>query len=241
MKSYKIYVVEDMGVTRASLINILETNKHIAVGSSATAEKAWFEIQDLKPDLVLLDLNLKGNKTGLWLAKKIRSHLNIPFIFITAYGSNEIVDRITEVKSDGYIMKPFNKSTLLANIQLAVANFDKNKSTAHIANTQYYLLKTKNGIRKIKVNDIKYLQSQGNYVNVFLEEEQLVTRFKLDDLLNVLNTKIIQKVHLRYAVNTNKINKIDKQDVFIDDVKIPVSKTFLFKIIALLAPFKNLR
>ena len=241
MKSYKIYVVEDMGVTRASLINILEANKHIAIGSSATAEKAWLEIQDLKPDLILLDLNLKGNKTGLWLAKKIRSQLNIPFIFITAYGSNEILNRITEVKSDGYIMKPFNKSTLLANIQLAIANFDKNKITENKTSTSFHLLKTKNGLRKIKTDDILYLQSQGNYVNVFLEKEQLVTRFKLDDLIKVLNTKIIQKVHLRYAVNTNKISKIDKQDVFIDDIKIPVSKTFLFKIIALLAPFKNLR
>lgn len=232
MNSYKIYIVEDMGVTRAALANILERNGHTVVGSSATAEKAWLEIDELQPDLVLLDLNLKGNKSGLWLAKKIRSHLSLPFIFITAYGSNDILNKITDIKSDGYIMKPFNNSTLLANIQIAIANFDKNVTIKkeETVTKDYFIVKTKMGAQKIIVDEILYMQSEGNYVHLFIENKEHICRFKLEDLIAEINNSQIQKTHRRFAVNVSKLTRIDKKSVFINDLEIPISKTFLSQI-----------
>lgn len=231
MKKYNIYIVEDMAITRATLVNILKNNNHIVTGSAATAEKAWLEIKEKTPELVLLDFNLKGTKNGLWLADKIRTHLHIPFIFITAYGSNEFLNKITETEADGFIMKPFNNRTLLANIQLAVSNFIQ-KETKNTFEKEY-VLKTKTGVQKILLSNILYLKSEGNYINIFLENKKVITRFKLDDLLNYLNTTNIQKTHLRYAINIDKITKIHKQIAFINDLEIPISKSFLSKIKAL--------
>jgi len=234
MKKYNIYIVEDMAITRATLINILEKNNHIVTGSAATAEKAWLEIREKPPELILLDFNLKGTKNGLWLADKIRTHLHIPFIFITAYGSDNFLNKITKIEADGFIMKPFNKRTLLANIQLAVSNFIQ-KETKNTVEKEY-VLKTKTGVQKILLNNILYLQSEGNYIHIFLENKKLITRSKLDDLLKDLNTNSVQKTHLRYAVNIDKITKIQKQVAFINDLEIPISKTFLPKIKALFTP-----
>lgn len=231
MKTYKIYIVEDMAITRATLINILENNGHTIMGSATTAEKAWLDINDKKPELVLLDFNLKGTKNGIWLADKIKTHLHIPFIFITAYSSDEFLNKITKVEASGYIMKPFNNRTLLANIQLAVSNFMQ-KETKNTSDKEY-LLKTKAGIQKIALNNILYLQSEGNYINIFLENESVVTRFKLDDLITTMNTSSIKKTHLRYAINISKITKIHKQVAFINGLKIPISKSFLPEIISL--------
>ncbi|MEO9569924.1 MAG: response regulator transcription factor [Polaribacter sp.] len=229
MKSYSIYIVEDMGVTRATLLSILTRNNHIVLGSSATAEKAWLEISQLKPDLVLLDINLKGVKSGIWLANKIKTVLNIPFIFITAYGCNDIINKIAQIKPAGYIMKPFNNATLLANIQLSVSNFNVKKKLEIEDNKENipFLIKTKNGIEKILLNDILYAQSEGNMVYIYFKNKQFTCRYKLDDLLNEFNNHQIKKTHRRFAININKITRINKKTAFIKDLEIPISKTYL--------------
>ena len=67
----RIYVVEDMAYTRITLIdNLIEANFEV-VGSAANAETAWKEMQTVKFDLALLDINLAGANDGVWLAEKI--------------------------------------------------------------------------------------------------------------------------------------------------------------------------
>ena len=62
----KIYIVEDMTITRAALEDTILNNGFALAGSAATAEKAWQDIQDtVNPDLILLDINLAGEKDGI--------------------------------------------------------------------------------------------------------------------------------------------------------------------------------
>lgn len=228
MKSLHIYVVEDMAVTRATLINVLQNNGHTITGSGATSEKAWLELQEKVPEIVLLDFNLKGTKNGLWLAEKIKNQLQIPFIFITAYGSDEFLEKITEIGADGFIMKPFNKRSLLATIQLAVTNFKKKENNNLSKN--HYILKTKKGLQKIVIDNIRYLQSNGNYVTLFLDNDEIITRNKLDTLLATFNSQKLKKTHLRYAVHIDKISFADKNILYIEDVEIPISKSYSVQI-----------
>jgi DNA-binding LytR/AlgR family response regulator len=217
-----------MGITRTAIATVLMSNGHKVVGSSGTAEKGWLEILDIHPDLVVLDINLKGAKNGIWLAEKIREHLNIPIIFLTAYGNTSMIEKLTAVQPDGYITKPFNNATLLGTVQFAVNNY-RSKSSVEISTPttdRFKVIKTKNGIEKINLNDIVYLQSEGNYIHIFFDQQVVACRAKLDDLLFELDYSQLKRTHRRFAVNTAKITRIDKATLFMNTIEIPISKTY---------------
>jgi len=222
-----IYIVEDMGITRATLTSVLNRNNYNVCGSSATAEKAWIEILEFSPELILLDINLRGSKSGLWLAEKIRDQLDIPIVFLTAYGSNEILNKLSSFNPDGYITKPFNNSTLLGTIKFSFTNFYAyKKKEKNIISDSICFIKTKTGLEKIIINQILYLQSNGNYVNIYLENATFTCRNKLDILLEEFSFNSLKKVHRRFAVNVNKITNINANNILIEDIEVPTSKTY---------------
>ncbi len=228
MNKSNIYIVEDMGITRTAISTVLLRNGHEVAGSSPTAEKAWMEISQTHPDLVIIDINLKGAKNGIWLAGKIREQLDIPIIFLTAYGSTSILEQLVDIQPDGYIMKPFNNATLLGTIQIAVSNFKLKvpHKSMPIKTDRTRVIKTRNGSEKINLQEILYLRSEGNYVHLFLKDREVVSRSKLDDLLLELDFSFLQKTHRRFAVNTAQITRIDKLVLFIGTEQIPISKTY---------------
>lgn len=229
MKKHNIYIVEDMAVTRAAIASVLKQKEYIICGSAVTAEKAWVEIQQLPVDLVLLDLNLKGNKNGVWLARKIRESINCAIVYLTAYGSDGILAQIHETEPDGYIMKPFNNPTLIATVKVALRNFNKERTLRQKSDPkiQHAFIQCKKGLVKVKSNDILYLKSDGNYVTIFNENNiSHTTRDKLISVMEHLSFNNLFRVHRRYAVNAKKVSAVKKETLELNGVEIPVSKSF---------------
>lgn len=219
-----IYIVEDQGLTRLALVKVLQNNGYYILGTASTAEKAWLDLQDKKPDLVLLDFNLKGIKNGLWLAEKINSSSKIPVVFLTAYGSQDFLNKLFTVKIAGYVMKPFNNPTLLSAIKIALQ--------VHTAQNDVQLhgggvfLKTKAGILKFSAEDIQFLQSQKNNVLIQCVDGQHEVRDKLEIILQKLNSTLLYRIHRRFAVNIQFVSKIEKNSSFVGGVEIPMTKTY---------------
>ena len=222
--AHKIYIVEDQGVTRSAIRAILEDAGFCISGDSATAEKAWLELQEKPTDLVLIDFNLKGSKNGAWLAEKINKSLKIPFIYLTAYGSKEFLEKIMKTKPAGYIMKPYNKPTLLSNIKIVIDN--QTQQEEYNTNPKEVFLKTKSGLVKFTPESIFYLQSDKNYISIHCFESIYLIREKLEDLLDLLNFSCLYRIHRRFAVNVKFIHKIEKDKVFVNDSPIPMTESY---------------
>lgn len=219
-----IYIVEDQGVTRIAIKSMLIDAGYEISGDAATAEKAWLELQSFSTDLVLIDFNLKGTKNGLWLAEKINTYLQIPFIYLTAYGSEDFLQRILKSKPAGYIMKPYNKPTLLTAVQIAIENNVKTKKESTSENEVF--LKTKKGIVRFTCQNIYYLQSNKNYIEIYTPTENYIIREKLKILLQRLNFDDLYRIHRRFAVNINHVDKIDAEFVYVNNQSLPISKTY---------------
>lgn len=225
----KVYIVEDMGVTRAALISVLSNGGFNFVGGSNKAEKAWLELADLDVAVVIIDVNLEGAKDGIWLAQKIRKSLNCAIIFLTAYGSQAILDKIHITEPEGYIMKPFNNPTLLYALKKACDNLHKKKLESKGNIDLPIMIKTRNGTTRINKSNIIYLQSEGNYVNVNTPTAIHSIRGKLDEILELLCFKNLYRIHRRYAVNSEKIQFYNKTHVrVITNEDLPYSKSFAF-------------
>ena len=224
----KIFVVEDMAISRISLIAMLEKNKYHVVGSAAKAEVAWEKIKNNEVDLILLDINLAGEKNGIWLAQQIRKHKNIPIIYLTAYGDQETLTEVIETKPNGYLMKPYQEPTLLTSITIAITNFISHQKGAVSAENGAALnneifIKDKFMRVKLKIASINFVKSEGNYLEIRLDNKTHVVRTKLTDFKKLLPETTFIQVHQRYIVNKNKINMVGKDYVTISGDDVPVS------------------
>ena len=89
-------------------------------GIVAYGEKAIEKVEELKPDLVLMDIVLKGEMDGIEAAEIIRSRFDIPVIFLTAYADEERLERAKLTNPYGYILKPFQDKNLIITMYLSV-------------------------------------------------------------------------------------------------------------------------
>ena len=217
-----VFIIEDNGINRISLETILEDQNYNITGSFSNAEEAWESLKNISTDIVLIDINLAGDKDGIWLATNIRRHLNLPFIFLTAYGDSKTIERVKKTKPNGYLMKPFNEPTLLTTIGIAIEEF-KNKVKK---NTKNLYIKD-NYIRvKLNTSDIFYIKSEGNYLEIILENKKHLIRSRITDFLMDLPKDSFIQIHRRYIVNIQKIDLLGNDFIKIKNVEIPITKTF---------------
>ena len=230
-----IYIVEDIAISRMSLETMLQKNGYEVSGSAAKAEIAWQEIQESSTDLILLDINLAGEKNGVWLAQQIRKHLNIPIVYLTAFGDQQTLKEVLETKPNGYLMKPYQEPTLLTTINIALHNFSVAQKELVSSEEQtmpndFIFIKDKYMKVKINVNDIYYVKSEGNYIEIRLEEKIYVVRNKLLEFKKELPNSLFFQSHQRYLINIDKISVLKKDVVLIKDHKIPLSLKYKFAI-----------
>jgi len=120
MKKGKILIVEDNLIVGESIQQTLEDYEYNVPEIVLSGEEAIKETKEIKPDLILMDIKLKGEMDGITAAEKIHSDFDIPVIYLTAYSSNSLLDRVRQTASYGYILKPFKEKELIFNIEMAL-------------------------------------------------------------------------------------------------------------------------
>lgn len=116
----RILVVEDEIVVAMDIQNSLESWGYEVVDLVTTGEAAISAAKDNRPDLILMDIRLKGNLDGTETAFQIRSEIDVPVIFLTAHTDDHLVDRSKASQPYGYIVKPFEDRELQITIDLAL-------------------------------------------------------------------------------------------------------------------------
>ena len=120
MNKKKIFVVEDESIVSLEIQTRLKALGYEVAGSAASGDEAIRKILDVKPDLVLMDIRIKGDIDGIETAAEIRKHLEIPVIFLTAYADETTLQRAKITDPFGYIIKPFEERELNINIEIAL-------------------------------------------------------------------------------------------------------------------------
>ena len=118
----RIYIVEDEPLITATIETALTKQGFKVVGDDESYEVAFEEIKQLKPDLVLLDIQLEGEKDGIDLALQLDQR-NIPYLYLTSQTDPQTVLRVKETHPLGFIVKPFTETGLRSQIELAWHNF----------------------------------------------------------------------------------------------------------------------
>ncbi len=120
MTNAKIMIVEDEWIVAEDTQNRLQDLGYSVSSLASTGEEAIQKAEEDKPDLVVTDIVLEGEMDGIEVAKQIYSRFDIPFIYITAFADDKILERIKITEPFGYIVKPFTNEDLKIAIELAL-------------------------------------------------------------------------------------------------------------------------
>jgi two-component system, response regulator PdtaR len=134
-----IFIIEDEIIVAKSIEDILKNNGYKVVGIATGYEKARELLKVTIPDLILCDINLNSNNTGIQLMEEVNLKYNIPFIFISAYDSKEMVKAAINTQPLNYITKPFNEKQLLVSIATAFEQMD-NQGEGQPTNKEVHVL-----------------------------------------------------------------------------------------------------
>ena len=120
MTNTRILIVEDEGIVASDIDRQLARLGYRVVGIASTGEEAVALAGRLTPDLVLMDIRLAGPMDGIDAATTIRSRFSIPSVFLTAYATDEMVDRAKRAEPLGYLIKPFDEHSLRTTVEIAL-------------------------------------------------------------------------------------------------------------------------
>jgi two-component system, response regulator PdtaR len=120
MSGERIMVVEDESILAMLIKRKLQNWGYDVVDWVDTGEDAVKNAKNIVPDLILMDIVLKGDMDGIEAAQLIRKELDIPIIYLTAYSNDEVLKRAQETEPYGYILKPFREGEVNANIKMAL-------------------------------------------------------------------------------------------------------------------------
>lgn len=115
-----ILIVEDEALIAVEIESTLRKLGYRIAGKARNGDKALDLFATAQPDLALLDIDIKGSRNGIDLARVIRTNYNFPFVFLTAFSDRDTLSKLKDTMPYGYIVKPFNRGELLSTIELAL-------------------------------------------------------------------------------------------------------------------------
>ncbi|WP_017652669.1 hybrid sensor histidine kinase/response regulator [Fortiea contorta] len=120
MVQVRVLVVEDEVIVARTIASQLNQLGYIVTGTASSGQTAINKASETKPEVVLMDIILKGEMDGITAASYIREYLDIPVIYLTAYGDDNTLERAKITQPFGYIVKPFTIKDLQIAIEIAI-------------------------------------------------------------------------------------------------------------------------
>ncbi len=120
MGKTRIMVVEDEGVVAMQIAETLKGLGYDVPMIAMTGEEAVTKLLETEPDLVLMDIHLRGGVSGIEAARRIRQRLDVPVVYLTAFSDSETLDQAQLTEPYGYVLKPYEEKSLHAILQMSL-------------------------------------------------------------------------------------------------------------------------
>ena len=225
MEPANILIVEDEFIISEDLTDtLIELGYHVTE-SVSSYDEALTSLEKKTPDIVLIDINLNDQKDGIDLGTLIRNSFRLPFIFITSHSDKTTVERAKKVKPNGYLLKPFNAKSLFTAIETALSNYCEYDDGESLIIKDAIFVKDGHLYKKLSYNDIIYVNSEGNYIEIQTKNGRFVIRQTLKEFEKYLPKDDFFKVHKSYIINIKKIDAINSVFVVVGDKEIPISRS----------------
>lgn len=239
MASTSVLVVEDESIVSKDIQMSLKKLGYNVVGSAATGERAVELAADLQPDIVLMDIMLKGQMNGIEAAEKIKQNNKIPVIYLTAYADENTLSKAKVTEPYGYIIKPFKEIDLHTSIEMALYKHTKEQAVLKERDMLYSIVDGKEGndfifvkanskLVKINTKDIYFVEALKDYVVINVLNTRYTIHSTMKDIEKKLNERDFIRVHRSFIVRLDKISCIDQPNIVMENDKrvIPIGGSY---------------
>lgn len=238
MKGVNILLVEDEPIVAKDIENCLKKLGHTILGIASEGEKALKMIETLKPDLILMDITLKGEMDGIDVANRIKDN-NIPVVFLTANTDKSTFEKAKLSEPYGYIIKPFKEIDLFTAIEIAT---QKHTQDVNIRNEKKLLysfpenkpiedvlfVKSNYTLVKVNINDLIFVEALKDYVIFHTKTARYVIHSTMKNMENKLSSRNFVRVHRSYIVRLNDVQSVTPQSLTLESIakEIPIGGSY---------------
>ncbi len=239
MADISILIVEDELIIAEDIKNQLNKLGYHVTGIAKSFNKAIDLLNLELPDLVLVDIKLKGVKDGVHLAQSIKDSYHLPIVFLTSHADQATVERVKEVSPEGYLLKPFERDDLYTSIELALSNFFKRNKVetdksifegdSQVFNNSIFV-RQDHLLIKIRFEELKWIKTEGNYLELHCTDKKLLVRFTLKNFLKKLPQSIFFQVHRSYVVNIEYLTSVGYTTITVGNEELPIGRSYVNKL-----------
>lgn len=240
MSKINVLVVEDESIVSKDIQHSLKKLGYNVVGAASTGEKAIEMVGEEHPDIVLMDIMLKGDMNGIQAAEQIRKKHAVPVIFLTAYADESTLSKAKITEPYGYILKPFKEIDLHTTIEMAVYKHNKEQEMVKERDLLFSLVENKDGggdfifvksnskLVKLKNNEIYYIEALKDYVVIHTENVRYTIHSTMKDIASKLPGDEFIRVHRSYIVRLDKIATIEYPSLTLETINkvIPIGGSY---------------
>lgn len=227
MAAIKILVAEDNPVHAAKMEMLLDEMGYSLLGVASNAGEFLRLFRATEPDLIILDIELKDGGDGIAIASQVEKIKPTPTIFATSFEDKDTINRALQTDPYAYLIKPVERPSLQAAIELAIFKFGraKDQKTMPFAHewSEDLILKdcffVKAGSKLIKVPHTEILWiavGEERYCDIVTTNRTYPVRTSMNQLESKLNPNMFVRVHRSHIVNIQQVDGIDESDMVIE-------------------------
>jgi len=239
MAKTSVLVVEDESIVAKDIQNSLKKLGYSVPSVENSGEDAIDAAGQHRPDLILMDIMLKGDISGIEAAEQIKNRYQIPVIFLTAYADESTLSKAKVTEPYGYIIKPFKEIDLHTSIEMALYKHGKEQEVRKERDLYSSIVldksaddcifvKSNSRLVKVKTNEIYFVEALKDYVIIQAKDAKYTVHSTMKDMLSKLSSSEFLRVHRSYIVRVDKIVAIEQNNLVIEDDKkiIPVGGSY---------------
>jgi DNA-binding LytR/AlgR family response regulator len=232
MNATRILIVEDDMIIAANISLQLSNLGYEVTGIETKAEEAIHHAVESKPDLILMDIQLKGKSTGIDAAHAIQKILDIPIIYLTANEDDATFQKAKETHPFAFISKPFSKQNLertIALVEERIKGYTKEvaeESIFHEGQEDRIFVRNQNKLIKVMLDDILWVEAERNYCKITTTQQVHLIVSPLNKLCEKIDPKRFVRIHRSYMVNFSKLEAVTENHVELKGKILPIGKQY---------------
>ncbi len=228
----RVLIVEDDMIIAANISLQLSKLGYEITGIESRGEEALIHSRLNTPDLVLMDINLKGSIDGIETAYSMQTTTDIPIVYITANNDEATFEKAKKTHPFAFIPKPINMRALHRTLSLVEEQINKRNKTGDEKEEIIEFLNDRIFIRhhgqmvKLLLDDILFLEADRNYCQIVTAKQSYLLTATLKVMQDKLPNSIFVRVHRSYIVNITRLDVVAESHVEINRKVIPLSKSY---------------
>jgi len=229
-----ILAVEDDALYAESLeitLQELGYTSFIIVDNAADALKIF---KSRQPDIMLMDISIRGPLNGIEFVEIISAIRPTPVIYVTSFTDKQVFEKAKLTAPSAYVIKPYHSTSLQAAIELALPKNAAGLKTADSTvahqpeQAAHLFIKYNNKLLKLDVDDLLYIEVDEKYCHLHTTARRYAVNIRLKNLLEQLPGGMVVQTHRSFAVKLNVIDEVNLEEntIKICGKEIPVGKTY---------------